>query len=53
MDRIKIQLKDGDTPEHWYNIASDFKTPMLPPLHPGTSQPVGLEAMAPLFPMAL
>ena len=53
MDRIKIQLKDGDTPEHWYNIASDFKTPMLTPLHLGTGQPVGPEALAPLFLMAL
>ena len=53
MDTIKIQLEDGDIPENWYNIASDFKTPMLPPLHPGTGEPVGPEALAPLFPMAL
>ena len=26
---------------------------MLPPLHPGTGRPVGPEALAPLFPMAL
>ncbi len=53
MDTIKIQLEDGDIPKNWYNIASDFKTPMLPPLHPGTGEPVGPEALAPLFPMAL
>ncbi|MEE2727506.1 MAG: hypothetical protein VX792_10555 [Candidatus Latescibacterota bacterium] len=53
MDTIKIQLEDGDIPENWYNIASDFKTPMLPPLHPRTGEPVGPEALAPLFPMAL
>ena len=53
MDTIKIQLEYGDIHENWYNIASDFKTPMLPPLHPGTGEPVGPEALAPLFPMAI
>ena len=28
-------------------------TPPLPPLHPGTKEPVGPDALAPLFPMAL
>jgi tryptophan synthase beta chain len=53
MDTIKIQLEDSDIPNHWYNIAADFKTPMPPPLHPGTGEPVGPEMLAPLFPMAL
>ncbi len=53
MDTIKIQLEDSDIPQQWYNIAADFKTPMPPPLHPGTGQPVGPDALAPLFPMAL
>ncbi len=53
MNRIKIQLENGDIPVYWYNIASDFKTPMLTPLHLGTGEPVEPETLAPLFPMAL
>ena len=49
----KIQLSDAEIPTHWYNIQADFATPMPPPLHPGTKQPIGPEALAPLFPMAL
>ncbi|MCC7261491.1 MAG: TrpB-like pyridoxal phosphate-dependent enzyme, partial [Candidatus Latescibacteria bacterium] len=53
MQATKILLSDAEIPTHWYNIQADFKTPMPPPLHPGTRQPVGPEALAPLFPMAL
>ena len=53
MDTIKIQLEDQDIPKQWYNIAADFKTPMPPPLNPATGEPIGPEALAPLFPMAL
>jgi len=53
MDTIKIQLEDQDIPKQWYNIAADFKTPMSPPLNPATGEPIGPEALAPLFPMAL
>ena len=49
----KILLSDAEIPTHWYNIQADFATPMPPPLHPGTKQPIGPEALAPLFPMAL
>ncbi len=37
----------------WYNIAADLPVPPLPPLHPGTGQPIGPDDLAPLFPMAL
>ena len=36
-----------------YNIQADFKTPLPPPLHPGTGQPIGPQDLAPLFPMEL
>ncbi len=48
----KIILPESEIPRHWYNIQADMNQ-MLPPLHPGTKQPIGPEALAPLFPMEL
>ncbi|HEY8489600.1 MAG TPA: TrpB-like pyridoxal phosphate-dependent enzyme [Dehalococcoidia bacterium] len=53
MDQYKILLPERDLPEAWYNVMADLPAPPPPPLHPGTKQPVGPEALAPLFPMAL
>ncbi|MCK7525829.1 MAG: hypothetical protein MZV64_53595 [Ignavibacteriales bacterium] len=33
-------------PENYYNIQADMPNPMLPPLHPGTKQPIGPEDLA-------
>ncbi len=52
-DRTKFILPESDVPTQWYNIASDLPKPPPPPLHPGTHQPIGPEALAPLFPMEL
>ncbi len=50
--QTRFSLPESDVPERWYNIAADLpKAP--PPLHPGTHQPIGPEALAPLFPMEL
>jgi tryptophan synthase beta chain len=49
----KILLSERDLPEAWYNIAPDLPSPLPPPLHPGTHQPIGPEVLAPLFPMDL
>jgi tryptophan synthase beta chain len=49
----KILLTENEMPRHWYNIQADMPNPPLPPLHPGTRQPVGPEDLAPLFPMEL
>ncbi len=49
----KIFLSEDEMPKSWYNIAADLKTPPLPPLHPGTGQPLGPDDLAPLFPMSL
>src|ERR1700745_998148 len=40
-------------PRQWYNVVPDLPAPPPPPLHPGTREPVGPDALAPLFPMAL
>ena len=49
----KIFLPESEMPTQWYNIQADMPTPMEPPLHPGTGQPIGPEDLAPLFPMGL
>jgi tryptophan synthase beta chain len=49
----KITLNESDMPKKWYNVAADMPNKPLPPLHPGTKQPVGPEDLAPLFPMEL
>ena len=53
MDVKKVFLPESEMPRQWYNIMADMPTPMEPPLHPGTGQPVGPEDLAPIFPMNL
>jgi tryptophan synthase beta chain len=53
MTDTKITLPESEIPTHFYNIAPDLPTPLAPPLHPGTKQPIGPEALAPIFPMGL
>jgi tryptophan synthase beta chain len=49
----KITLTEREIPERWYNIVADMPNKPLPPLNPATNEPIGPEALAPLFPMAL
>jgi tryptophan synthase beta chain len=53
MDPVKVFLDESEIPKQWYNILADMPTPMNPPLHPGTGQPVGPDDLAPVFPMNL
>ena len=53
MRNRKITLTEQEIPGHWYNILADMPNKPLPPLHPGTREPIGPEALAPLFPMEL
>ncbi|MFM8451083.1 MAG: TrpB-like pyridoxal phosphate-dependent enzyme [Haliscomenobacter sp.] len=53
MKNRKILLTEQEIPDHWYNIIADMPNKPLPPLHPGTKEPIGPEALAPLFPMEL
>ncbi|MBV7335241.1 TrpB-like pyridoxal phosphate-dependent enzyme [Chloroflexi bacterium TSY] len=52
-DSRKITLSENDIPTHWYNIVADMPNKPLPPLNPATNEPIGPEALAPLFPMEL
>jgi tryptophan synthase beta chain len=49
----KYLLDESEIPTTWYNIIPDLPSPPPPPLHPATWEPVGPDALAPLFPMAL
>lgn len=53
MQTRKFTLDESEIPEYWYNIVADMPNKPLPPLHPGTLEPIGPEMLAPLFPMAL
>jgi len=49
----KFVLNDNEIPKQWYNIQADMPTPMQPPLHPGTKEPVGPEDLEAILPMNL
>jgi tryptophan synthase beta chain len=51
--QTKFVLEERDIPTAWYNITADMPNKPLPPLHPATHEPIGPEALAPLFPMEL
>jgi tryptophan synthase beta chain len=51
--RHKVVLDEDEMPTAWYNVVADLPAPPPPPLHPGTKEPVGPEALEPLFPMEL
>lgn len=53
MEQTKVFLDETEIPRQWYNILADMPTPMSPPLHPGTGEPVGPDDLAPVFPMNL
>ncbi len=48
-----INLSQSEIPTHYYNILPDLPTPLDPPLHPGTKEPIGPLDLAPLFPMEI
>lgn len=53
MEQIKVFLDESEMPRQWYNIQADLPTPLRPPLHPATGQPIKPEDLAPVFPMNL
>jgi tryptophan synthase beta chain len=53
---VQYNLKTEDIPSAWYNIMPAIVgagMQPLPPLHPGTKEPVTPDLLAPLFPEAL
>ncbi len=53
MEQVKFLLDENEIPKAWYNIQADLPTPLDPPLNPATKEPIGPEALAPIFPMEL
>jgi tryptophan synthase beta chain len=55
-ERNQFNLSPEDLPTAWFNIMPDIAgagLQPLPPLHPGTQEPVTPDLLAPLFPEAL
>ncbi|HLN21357.1 MAG TPA: TrpB-like pyridoxal phosphate-dependent enzyme [Bacteroidales bacterium] len=50
---FKIVLSEREMPRQWYNIVADMPNKPLPPLHPVTREPIGPDALAPIFPMEI
>jgi len=50
---MQILLSPKDMPRQWYNIQADLPSPLEPPMHPVTKQPVSPDDLAPIFPMGL
>jgi tryptophan synthase beta chain len=53
MEENTFYLGKKDMPQAWYNILPDLPRPLDPPLNPATKEPIGPDALAPLFPMGL
>jgi tryptophan synthase beta chain len=51
--QTKILLDEEQMPRRWYNVVADMPSPMDPPLHPGTKQPLKPDDLAAIFPMDL
>jgi tryptophan synthase beta chain len=45
----KFLLSENDIPTAWYNIVADMVNKPLPPLHPGTKQPLNPQDLEPVF----
>lgn len=53
MTDTKITLPESEIPTHFYNIQPDMPTPLPPPLHPETKEPITPDLLTPIFPMGL
>src|SRR5438034_9934505 len=55
-EAVQFNLKSDEIPAAWYNILPDMAAggmPPLPPLHPGTHEPVTPDLLLALFPESL
>ena len=53
MKNRRFDLLPEEVPTHFYNVVADMPNKPLPPLHPGTHEPIGPEMLGPLFPQKL
>jgi tryptophan synthase beta chain len=55
-ERVRFELGADDIPAAWFNIMPSLVQAgiqPLPPIHPATHEPIGPDALAPLFPESL
>jgi tryptophan synthase beta chain len=55
-ERTRFDLRPDEIPTAWFNLLPDMAQAgigLLPPLHPGTKEPVTPDLLAPLFPEPL
>ena len=45
----RFSLGQSELPTAWFNVAPHLDSPLDPPLHPATREPVGPADLAPLF----
>ncbi|OPX79979.1 MAG: Tryptophan synthase beta chain 1 [Methanosaeta sp. PtaB.Bin039] len=45
----KFLLDEEEIPKRWYNVAADLPTPLDPPLHPATGEPLKPADLEPIF----
>ena len=50
MKQKRFILQENELPTAWYNIQADMPTKPMPPIHPATRQPLGVDDLAHIFP---
>ena len=50
MKQKRFILQENELPTAWYNIQADMPTKPLPPIHPATKKPLGVDDLAHIFP---
>ena len=50
MKQKRFILQENELPTAWYNIQADMPNKPLPPIHPATKQPLGVDDLAHIFP---
>ena len=50
MKQKRYLLDESELPKQWYNIQADMPNKPLPPIHPATKQPLGVDDLAHIFP---
>ena len=48
-DKKRYLLDENDIPRRWYNIQADMVNKPMPPLNPGTGEPLKAEDLYPIF----
>ncbi len=50
MRQKRFILQENELPTAWYNIQADMPNKPMPPIHPATRQPLGVDDLAHIFP---